>query len=922
MNLPFVEQKSARTHIYILIWTFFILAFSLPLPAQDGALNQMILQNEHIRLTVQVQQGRIQSEKITALQNQAAFFNGAFPVLESDGDFALNVMWTDWQAPGMKNNAENPVLLTQKDFRMVHSKNTEQNGTKKLVLAFTGKNIPLIVSLTYRLEPGDFFIKKQLSVRDTTYGFHFLRRIYPLSSMLQGNFTVIKTGGFGQPVALRNERGGCFFGLEYPAAENSAEQSGNAKKILCSVEIGKKIEVKPIESGWAVMALTPPGLEKLWFSKYLERIRIRPLRPYTLYNSWYDLRSAEYPKVPATNVMNEKNVLHIIDLIKTNFVEKNNIHLDAFVLDDGWDVYRSNWQLRTVQFPNGFKPIVQKLKTMGTDLGVWFGPTGGYSFRNKRIDWMGKHGYEVVGKDVGNNNRMLCLAGKQYSRLLKKRTTDFVDKDGVRFFKWDGIQFSCSEPDHGHPVGIYSRRAVLDTLIALTGAVRAKHPDVYLNITSGTWLSPWWVQYANQIWMSGGDYGYSDVPSVSRRDAAMTYRDIVLYQDFKVNDFWMPIANLMTHGIIKGNLQTLGAKEPIDKFTNNALLYFARGVSMWELYISPDILSADEWSAISKSLHWAKENFDILKHTEMAGGNPGAKEAYAYVHFNGNKGIIAARNPFIEKKELKLTLAEKYNLNPQARNLVLERIYPTRWIDPQLHRAGDPLTLHLEGFETAVYQLYPLNEAGEPLLAGAIFNANVQGTRETIQIVQSNGDVRLLNPETVQTAMLNGKPVLPQKLNIPTKKGSGKISDVRFRKVKSNWLQAGFTVPETHKNARFLLLLEQTSNTTEKTFPQVEMLRSGQKLNVQAENQDGRWAWYSVQIPNGKTDLQIELKPQRKSWQGKASGWVITKESPAGQTLILTTGKRIIPRALPPKPWPNGAMSRTDKLGSAELNVR
>ncbi len=922
MNLPFVAQKSVRTHIYILIWTFFILIFSQPLLAQDSALNQMTLQNEHIRLTVQVRQGHIKSEKITALQDQNAFFNGVLPVLQSDGDFALNVMWTDWQAPGKKNNAENPALLTKNDFRMVHSKNTIQNGIKELVIEFKGKNIPLIATLTYRLAPGDFFIKKQLSVRDTTYGFHFLRRIYPLSSAMQGNFTVIKTGGFGQPVALRDKQGGYFFGLEYPAAQNVAEQSGNGKKIRCSVEIGKKIEAKPIESGWTVMALTPPGLEKLWFSKYLECIRIKPLRPYTLYNSWYDLRSAEYPKVPETNVMNEKNVLHIIDLIKTNFVDKNNIHLDAFVLDDGWDVYRSNWQLRTVQFPNGFKPIVQKLKTIGTDLGVWFGPTGGYSFRNKRIDWMGKHGYEVVGKDVGNNNRMLCLAGKQYSRLLKKRTTDFVNKDGVRFFKWDGIQFSCSEPDHGHPVGIYSRRAVLDTLIALTRAVRAKHPDVYLNITSGTWLSPWWVQYANQIWMSGGDYGYSDVPSVSRRDAAMTYRDIVLYQDFKVNDFWMPIANLMTHGIIKGNLQTLGAKEPIDKFTNNALLYFARGVSMWELYISPDILSADEWSAISKSLHWAKENFEILKHTEMAGGNPGAKEAYAYVHCNGNKGIIAARNPFIEKKELKLTLAEKYNLNPQARNLVLERIYPTRWIDPQLHRAGDRLTLHLEGFETAVYQLYPLNEASEPLLAGAVFNARVQGNKETIQIVRHSEEVRLLNPETVQTAVLNGKPVTPRNLNFKPTSGIKNISGVTFRKVNDSGLLAGFTISKTDKDARFLLLLEQTSEPAENAFPQVEMVRSGQKLDVQAENQDGRWAWYSVPIPVGKTELQIDLKAQKKSWRGKASGWVISRQLPAGETLVLTTGTKMVARALPPKPWPNGGLSRTEKLGSMEVIVR
>ncbi len=886
-------------------------------PAQDTPTIEYSLQNEHIRLTVRAQGDWLVSETISAAAGQSGFFNGALPSLTTDGDFALDVMWTDWQAPGMKNNAENPVLLTKKNFHLVRGKTSKRNGAEELTLDFEGWNIPIALTIRYRLAPGDFFLKKQISVRDTSYGFHFLRRVYPVNSKLTGKMNVIKSGGFGQPIALENAHGGYFMGLEYPAAQNILEQN----RIRCSVEAGKKITAKPIESGWTVLALTPKHLQKLWFSRYLQSIRVTPLRPYTLYNSWYDLRSAEYPNVPEKNVMNERNVLRIIDLIKTNFVQKNHIHLDAFVLDDGWDVYASDWKLRPVQFPNGFKLIVDRLKTMGTDLGVWFGPTGGYSFRNKRIDWMGEHGYEVVGKDIGNNYRMLCLAGKNYSQLLKKRTTDFVDRDGVRFFKWDGIQFSCSEPDHGHPIGIYSRRAVLDTLIALTKTVRAKHPDVFLNITSGTWLSPWWVQYANQIWMSGGDYGYSDVPSVSRRDAAMTYRDIVLYQDFKVNDFWMPIANLMTHGIIKGNLQKLGAKEPIDKFTNNALLYFARGVSMWELYISPDILSDDEWSAIGQSLRWAKENFDILKHTEMVGGNPGAKETYAYVHFNGGKGIIAARNPFIEKKELTLTLSEQYNVNPQARNLVLERIYPTRWIDPRLYAAGDRITLPLDGFETALYRLYPLEEANEPLLAGVIFDQQMEGRKATIRILSNAGQPRLLNPQLVRSAALDGKTVDAKRLTIKTAAAAQGVGKPTFRKEKENILHADFSLQKDVTDARFLLLLEQTSG-QKGGLPQVKISRAGKELTAQVENQDGRWAWYSVPVSEGKAHLQIHLNAAKKSWQGKVSGWVKIRALPKGQTLVLTTKEKMKPSVLPPKPWPDGAISQIEKIGALDVNLR
>ncbi len=152
---------------------------------------------------------------------------------------------------------------------------------------------------------------------------------------------------------------------------------------------------------------------------------------------------------------------------------------------------------------------------------------------------MRDHGYETVGD-------MLCVAGKNYSALLRERIGDFVGKDGVAYFKWDGIQFSCSEPNHGHPVDVYSRRAVLQSVAAMCLTARERNPNVFLNITSGTWMSPWWVQYANTIWMQGADYGFADVPSISMRDGAITYRDFVLYKDWKLKDLWFPIANLMT----------------------------------------------------------------------------------------------------------------------------------------------------------------------------------------------------------------------------------------------------------------------------------------------------------------------------------------------------------------------------------------
>jgi frataxin-like iron-binding protein CyaY len=218
--------------------------------------------------------------------------------------------------------------------------------------------------------------------------------------------------------------------------------------------------------------------------------------------------------------MNEKNILHIIDLFKKKMTDKYGIHLNAFVLDDGWYVYESNWMLNKTTFPNGLQPIVNASKPMGTTSGIWLGPTGGYSFRMNRINWMKAHGYETVGKTP--NDAMLDIARPNYSKLLEQRVTDFT-KQGVGYFKWDGIQFSSSESGNGHAIGYHSRRAAVESVSEKCKAVRAINPKEYLNITSGTWLSPWWLEYANQIWMQGADYGYANTPVINDRDAAMTY---------------------------------------------------------------------------------------------------------------------------------------------------------------------------------------------------------------------------------------------------------------------------------------------------------------------------------------------------------------------------------------------------------------
>lgn len=954
---------------------------------KEGDKQIFSLSNEQVKCSVIFDEGKLSSDRLEAQPEWLAEYRTRLFSIETDADFGLNVMWTGWRAPGNVNNAENPVMLSKHDFQLLRQEVQElPEDSKELNLFFKGLNSSLELRITYKLENEAFYIRRKIAVRDSRSGRHFLRWVWPRRGLVFGNVTILKSEGFGQPLALQYKQGGAFFGLEYPTSENSLKPAGKGKTTLhCGQEFGERIGSSWIESEWVVEGLSPNPHVKLWFWKYLDRIRVAPLKPFLLYNSWYDVRAPEIVKSPA-HVMNDKNLLRIIESFKKEMVETHGLKLDAFVLDDGWDVYKSDWVLSKPQFPRGLEPVSAALKEIGTNLGMWFGPIGGYSNRTWRIEWMREHGYEVIpGREAGRGQ--LCLAGKRYRQLFKKRVLDFIRNNGVGYYKWDGIQFSCSEQDHGHPVGIYSRRAVMESVIDLCQSVRAENPNIFLNVTSGTWLSPWWIKYANTIWMQGSDYGYANVPSISRRDGAITYRDYVLFEDYGKNDFWFPIANLMTHGIIKGNLQKLGGEaEPLDKFTDNALLYFARGVSMWELYVSPDLLTDGEWNALAKSIRWARDRFEVLRSTEMIGGDPGESLPYGYAHFAGKRGIIAARNPSIEPQTLKVSLSPSMGFNPEASSLVVELVYPMRRISPKLHKAGVNLEIPLQGYETAVYEIYPVEEASEPLLAGVTFEVFKESeSNYAVKYYDAQKGARLLNPEMVRTVKYGGKSSRPSKLSIPATYLPEAVSHSSVQlssQEKQPEIDIKFDLHKPAEEATLAVLLEPAGESKGETESEVTAFLDGEKVELKVEQQKGRWGWYMLDVQPGKHTsriiiAKIDKENEKKNigngnasvekngdrqngnrpnfsqekkenkwtgrvsagedngdspyfpdghkenrWTGKVSVWLICSQKPEGREVSFDLAQGLgKKRPMPPRPWPSGQIRRTVKLGELEFRT-
>jgi len=492
----------------------------------------------------------------------------------------------------------------------------------------TCKEIGLFARLEYTLGDEEHFLRKRLWLKKEGTPI-FLQKVELVSYKLWREESYLKTfPGAGQPVYAKD----FFFGIEYPLSRAKIFQDN----ISLSYQAGKRITEQWYSTPYAIVGVGEKKKLKEWFFKYLERARHRPAQPYLLYNTWYDLRNYR-----------QEQLLNSLKILKAKLLDQYQIRLDAVVLDSTWDDPKSLWEMDKTRFPQGLAPVKEFAQKLGAQPGIWLSPRGGYSLRLwKRLVGNLGEGYE-------KNLFGYCLPARDYFTFFSERIQDFTTQ-GVGYFKIDNIGKRCFIPWHQHRPGRYSDEAYLDSMLEIMKQTHRQNPSVYFNLTRGTWLSPFWLLWADCIWLGGMDYGYAGEGSL--REKLITYRDIRIYNAFREKAYQFPVNGIMTHGIIKARYQ-FSNPEPIEEFEHNLVMYLGRGVSMWELYISPEILTDQEWEILAKWIKWAKENWEILKNTEMVLGNPAKGEVYGYLHKNKIQALLVLRNP--EKKPRSLNLSSK-----------------------------------------------------------------------------------------------------------------------------------------------------------------------------------------------------------------------------------------------------------------------
>ena len=168
-----------------------------------------------------------------------------------------------------------------------------------------------------------------------------------------------------------------------------------------------------------------------------------------------------------------------------------------------------------------------------------------------------------------------------------------------------------------------------------------------------------------------------------------------------------PINSLMTVTVCYAQLGTATRMaDDVDDLVDEIRMGFGSGTQLLELYMTPQMMTAQGWDALAECARWSRENADVLVDVHWIGGDPGEGEPYGYASWSPRKGILVLRNPGEAPAGLKLDLAGALEL-PQggASEYSVECRWPSAGRLSRLTlAAAEPHTFELGPFEVLVLE--------------------------------------------------------------------------------------------------------------------------------------------------------------------------------------------------------------------------
>lgn len=489
----------------------------------------------------------------------------------------------------------------------------------------------------------------------------------------------------GQPIYAK----GLFFGMEFPMGENRMDGTRFFSRYYIGSSITKKRVIWPTVVGVAKNS-SKEAIQEAFF-EYISSIA-QPSGFRKQYNSWFDYMTD----------IDEGKIVQSFEEISHGF-EDYGVHLDAYVVDDGWPNYESVWEFNE-KFPQELAPIQQKVRQLDSTLGLWIGPRGGYGGTQKKMsDWLEAH----PELQVGSKNHLsedVNVADFNYLRKLREKMLEYQAKYDISYWKIDGWLLRPEKMDGSGSYSMYIMTQVYEFLIQLLMDLRKERGerDCFINLTSYVNPSPWFLQWVNSLWIqTSQDVGFT--PNAGSDMARMlTYRDGQYAEFLRERDLQLPLWSLYNHEPIFASTAHRGYMDHVMQASDVELeqyLFFigTRGNAFWEFYYSYELFDDAKWKANAKAITWIEQHYDTLRHAQLFGTKASEMQGiYGYDCWNKETGerIISFRNPCATQQRM---------------DKALEGFAPQSWSkiqgeESQVQEKEDTLVVTLEPYAILIVQ--------------------------------------------------------------------------------------------------------------------------------------------------------------------------------------------------------------------------
>jgi alpha-galactosidase len=188
--------------------------------------------------------------------------------------------------------------------------------------------------------------------------------------------------------------------------------------------------------------------------------------------------------------------------------------VDRFVMDDGWFGQRrddhaglGDWYVNPQKFPNGLKPLIDKVHALGMDFGLWVEP----EMVNPDSDLYRKHPDWVLNfpsrpRTESRNQMVLNLARPDVQEYLESFLDKLLRENDIAFLKWD-YNRNWSEPGWDQMPPDEQKKIYVEfirNLYAILADLRKKHPKVEIESCSGGGgrVDLGILRYTDEVWPS------------------------------------------------------------------------------------------------------------------------------------------------------------------------------------------------------------------------------------------------------------------------------------------------------------------------------------------------------------------------------------------------------------------------------------